>query len=160
MEEDDSPGLRRGLKPELAMHRTSPSAWLALLIKDYKDHTPPDPEVREEALGRLGSYFNKDSLEFEQAADATLAQLRAQRLLFRGEVENQPMSGECLILAHQGFAYWLLAWAPADQAASVPKELDGLSKRFGLTKDRKAWKEKPAQVLAYDAGPLPKGAQQ
>jgi hypothetical protein len=136
--EGDQGSIKQSLKPLLllAMHRSKPTAWLALLARDYKDVVPPDRELREEAVRRLGGYFQKDNLEMEQREDAELAGLRAQRLVFRGEVADAVMSGECYILFHQGNAYWFVTWAPVSEVEEAREEFADLRKRFGLLKDR------------------------
>jgi hypothetical protein len=136
--------MKQSLKPVLllAMHRSKPTAWLALLARDYKDFVPPDKEVREEVIRRLGNYFQKDNLETEQREDGQLAGLRAQRLVFRGEVDDTAMSGECYILVHKGIAYWFVTWAPAREIEEAQGEFANLRRRFALVKDRKDWTEK------------------
>ncbi len=138
--------VKRSLDAVVVMRRTSPRIWLALLAKDYKDHTPLDSTARDEAIRRLGNYFNKDSLEWEQGEDGELAGQRAQRLRFRGEVNNQAMSGECWILAHQGIAYWLLTWAPANAAETAGRDFEDLRRRFALLNNRPDWIEKRPAV--------------
>ncbi len=141
--------IKRGLEAVLVMHRTGPQAWLALLAKDYKDHTPRDSTVRDEATRCLGGYFHKDSLEWEQAEDSELAGQRAQRLLFRGEADNEAMRGECWILAHQGIAYWLLTWAPANVMETAGEEFADLRQRFALLNNRQDWTEKRPAIQTF-----------
>src|SRR5581483_1808444 len=50
-------GIRQDFKGLLALHRELPEAWVVLLARDYKDRTPREREVREEAVRRLGEYF-------------------------------------------------------------------------------------------------------
>src|SRR4029077_20096042 len=109
-EEEEGPA-RASFKAALVLRRTNPSAWMVLFAKDYKDHLPADAELRDEAIRRLGSYFNKENLEWEQEVDSSLADLRAQHLVFRGEINNTSMSGECYCAPQQGLAHWLLTWA-------------------------------------------------
>jgi hypothetical protein len=148
-------GIKQHFKTAvLIMRRSSPDAWLAILVKDYKDRIPQDSEVREEALRRLVGYFSKEHLEWERSGEGILAGLPAQRLLFRGDLANpgEPgsaergpkMSGECHYLLHQGLAYFFLTWSPAHQFDQAQKEFADLRKRFTLIGDRKDWIGKPA----------------
>jgi hypothetical protein len=146
---DDAGSIKRALKADLVLRRTAPNAWLALLMKDYKDQTPADGEVRDELLRRLANYFSKDSLEWEQQKDATLAGQLGQHLLFRGEVEDKAMTGEGFILVHQGLAYWLMGWAPAGEASREQAELDTLPRRFSLLPVQREWKEKRPAVQVF-----------
>jgi hypothetical protein len=153
-QEDTGPALR-DLKAELVLRWTDSSAGLALLAKDYKDHTPSDSEAREEVIRRLGGYFNKEGLGWEQAADTMLAGQRAQRLLFQGEVNNKPTSGECAILAHQGLLYGFVTWAAAIEAEGLQAEFAALRKQLTLVRDRKDWKEKRPPPQVFRGSELP-----
>jgi hypothetical protein len=152
----DDGDIKRDLRAALVLRRREPRAWMALLVKDYKGRTPIDEEVREEAVRRLGGYFNSESLEQESRSDGQLAGHRALRLVFRGEGDNQPMAGECYILVHQGLAYWLFTWAPAGRIEAAQEEFEDLRQRFTLVKeDRPGWAEErrePQEFAGRAAG--------
>jgi hypothetical protein len=50
------------------------------------------------------------------------------------------MSGDCHILFHQGFAYWLYRWCPAGAVEALAVELAAMRDRFGLLNQRPDWK--------------------
>jgi hypothetical protein len=143
--EAEQSGIKLSLKTAVVvMRRTSPDAWFALLVKEYKDRIPTDKEVRDEAVSRLGGYFKKENLEWERAGEGQLAGRPAQRLVFRGEVENQAMSGEGYYLLNQGLAYYFITWAPTEAIDKAQKEFSELRKRLALIGDRRDWTGKPA----------------
>jgi len=141
---EPGPGnIKAGMKACLVMQRPEPQAsWLALVAQDFKDHTPSAAELKDEAVRLLGNYFNKDNLEMS-AGDARLAGLKAQLLVFRGDIEDNPMSGECAMVASHGVAYWFVTWAPAGAADTVQAEFAKLRDRLGLMNERKHWREPP-----------------
>jgi hypothetical protein len=144
----DDPAARTGLKANFALHRTEPSAWLAVAYKDFKTRNPRSGEAVEEGVGRLMEYFGPD-VEWEQQADQRLAGQSAQRLIFQGEVKGRLMRGDCTIVIYQGVAYWFIAWAPLGVWDQVQEEVQAVRGRFGLLRERAAWAEKrpPAKVF-------------
>jgi len=135
--------IKASMKACLVMQRPEPEAsWLALVAQDFKDHTPSAAELKDEAVRLLGNYFNKDNLEMT-SGDTRLAGLKAQLLVFRGETEDNPMSGECAMVASHGIAYWFVTWAPAGAAETIQAEFAKLRDRLGLMNERKHWREPP-----------------
>jgi hypothetical protein len=133
--QEDEGGAKGRLKALLVMRRDKPRAWLALLVKDYKDHPADEAEIRNEALRRLGNLFNKENLESERGEDTSLAGLPAQHLVFRGEVDGINMSGDCHALAHRGLTYWLITWAPtSEMSLLLRQDFEELGKRFRFLK--------------------------
>jgi hypothetical protein len=147
--EKDKSDVGLKLSAALVMRRSGPRAWLALIITDYKDRTPSDSKVLDEALRHLGNGFHKESLEWQQEADGQLGGQRAQCLLFQGDVAGQPISGECYILAHRGLVYWFLTWAPAEELQAGRPEFESLRQRFSLLNERAGWKEKRPAVRTF-----------
>lgn len=133
--------VKSHLKALVALRRTRPEVTFALVVRDFKDRTPRDGEVRDEAIKRLSAYF-ADSLEWEPAEDSEIAGLPAQRLIFRGEGDEGSMAGECHLLAYQGVAYWLITWAPAEAVDRAQDDFVQLRQRFGLLRERESWGEK------------------
>jgi hypothetical protein len=133
--QEDEGGAKGRLKALLVMRRERPRAWLALVVKDYKDKPGDEAEIRHEALRRLGNLFNKENLESEHADDTSLAGLPAQHLVFRGEVDGINMSGECHSVTHHGLTYWLITWAPASEMSPLlPQEFEQVRKNFRFLK--------------------------
>jgi hypothetical protein len=123
----------------LAMHRTHPDAWLALAARDYGQRSPRESELTDDALARLaGSFAN---LDWEAKPEAAIGGQRARHLLFQGQVGDRLMRGDAFLLSHQGIAYTILTWAPAEAAKEVEGELEHVRQGFALLHDRDDWKE-------------------
>jgi hypothetical protein len=121
--------------------------WLALVYVDYKDRMPREDDMLKSAATRLRGYFQK--LEWQQQEGETLGGRPAQRLTFQGEFHDEAMTGECLLLAHQGLAYWVFTWAPAssDQAA-LPDQWTEIRQGFTLLREREGWRGKVPRTAA------------
>jgi hypothetical protein len=110
---------------------------------------PRDDEMLRKALTRLGSYFKPGKPEWEHRDDDTLAGRPARRIAFQGERNNVPMSGECLMLAHQGLAYWFFTWAPSAGDPEVArKEWADIRGGFALLDQREGWTGKVAKRVS------------
>jgi hypothetical protein len=143
-------GVERELGANFAMRRSDPNAWFALAARDYKDRTPRDDEMLREAVARLRKLFKK-GVEWEQRDEDSFADLPAQRLVFTAEnANNVPVSGECLMTAHRGVAYWFFGWTPstADPSvlAAVQQEWGDVRQGFALLKEREGWVGKRPEV--------------
>src|SRR5262249_61616232 len=75
--------LKLDLHTNIAMRRTDPNSWLAILTTDFKTRTPQDAELVDEAERRLHAYF-QEHLESEKKPDGELAGRRACKLEFVG----------------------------------------------------------------------------
>jgi hypothetical protein len=139
---------KQSLRALLVMRRSNPEAWLAVLAKDFKDRTPAEAELRDEAVRRLSAYFS-EHLETEPADPGELGGRAAQRLVFRGQVHDVVLSGECSLLAHQGVGYWFLCWAPAAVVETAQPEFERLRGRFGLLQERDGWQGKGPVVNTF-----------
>jgi hypothetical protein len=138
---------KASLRADLVLQRPAPAGWLAILTKKDRERTPSDDEARREVVQRLGNYFRRENFEWDQGTDAELAGKRAQRIVFNGEAEVKNVAGECLILCHQGIAYFLVTWAPA--GADHHQDLAEMSSRFGILKDVPGWNEKKPAARLY-----------
>lgn len=138
------------LKAPVTLRRTDPNSWLALSLVKNDKRTPQEAELIDEGVSRLRAYF-KD-LEFEQTTERlgkpiVLGGRPAVRVVFRAEAGDVMMVGECLMVAHQGIAYWLTTWAPEMFADQVFDEWERLREGFAILKDRDGWQEKkPKQI--------------
>ncbi len=130
----------------LALRRTEPNAWLALLYRDYKDRMPRDDEVLGAATARLRAYF--PVLEWEQRDEDVLGGRPAQRIIFQGESKSVPVSGECVMTAHGGIAYWFFTWTPSGgDLAAAQEEWAALRQGFALLKERDGWSGKVPELV-------------
>src|SRR5262249_54898612 len=132
------------LKASVVLRRTDPNSWLALSLARNDKRTPQDAELLDEGVRRLREFF-KD-IEFEQTTERVgkpvmLSGHPAVRVVFKGEAGDVIMTGECLMVAHQGIAYWVTTWAPEVHAEQVFDEWERLREGFALLKDRDGWQE-------------------
>src|SRR5262249_36447265 len=102
----------------LVMKRFSPTVWFALYAKDYKKFNPDPGQLLDETVRRLGNSFQK--LEWEEGGELELSGTRAQRLTWRGLLDNATVTGECYVFAHKGIGYELTAWTSVDLAQRSP----------------------------------------
>jgi hypothetical protein len=118
----------------LAMRRTNPDAWFALAARDFKSHSPDKTEVTEEAVKRLGGYFQQ--LEWDPAPDSSLSDQTAWVMNFQGKVDNTLMKGECHILTNKTMAYWFTTWCAVKDARSLASEWPKIRESFILLHGR------------------------
>jgi hypothetical protein len=114
----------------LAMRRTNPDAWFALAARDFKSHTPDKTEVTEEAVKRLGGYFQQ--LEWDPAPDSSLSDQTAWVMNFQGKVDNTLMKGECHILTNKTMAYWFTTWCAVKDGAALASVWPKIREGFNL----------------------------
>jgi hypothetical protein len=139
--------VKIGLKADLAMRRSSPNRWLAIIAKDFKDRNPRDSDLIDEAANRLRGYFQ--DMEYSQPVDAQIAGKKARAIEFQGVANNVQMNGECVLLAHQGFGYWFLTWAPMQEKENASEEWRDLRERFVLLKEREGWQEGVRKQITF-----------
>jgi hypothetical protein len=135
---------RLDLRTGIALRRTEPNGWLAILTADYKNRTPTDADLVDDGVRRLKAYF-KDGLEWEQKPDAQLAGQRAQRLEFVAQQGGVEMTGDAYLLGYNGVGYWFLTWAPTESRDVIAGEWDSIRTGFALGKEREGWAVKPAK---------------
>ncbi len=140
-------------------HDEGGEAWFAVAVQDYGQQRPRDAELMKSAIERLENHF-PDALEL--AKKATKSQLAGedwQVLPFKGTSNSVTWYGECYLLTHHGFGYWLFVassarWGRAEDAAHVKAELDN-GKNFALLTDRKGWREQPPKMDTFHAQNAP-----
>jgi hypothetical protein len=137
--------IRLKLHVNLGLSRDKPRNNLGLFVKDYKTRSPSEAELVDEALGKLRAYLPTFEWELKPKNDGTrLGDRPALRLEFVGvDAEQVPVAGECCIVAHRGFAYWLFTWGPDEDKDALAPEWQALRKRFGLLNHREGWREQP-----------------
>jgi hypothetical protein len=99
-------------------------------------------------MRRLRGYFQ--TWEWENAEEVVLAGKPAHRFKFQGEVDNVLMSGECVMLAYRGYAYWLVTWAPKTEVEAAAGEWAALREGFSLLNQREGWTEKQPKLVAVE----------
>jgi hypothetical protein len=125
------------LRANLLLHRTKPEVWVALTVRDYKTRQPPMTELMDEGLRQLREFFR--GLAEEPRPEADLAGRPAARFVFQGEVGDRLMTGECRVISHQGFGYWLACWCPADQVTDAQSEFVQMIDRLSVLDQRPHW---------------------
>ena len=136
-----------GVAQLLAMRRPDPNAWMVLAARDYQKRAPRDGEMVEEAVNRLGNYFQ--GVEWELKPDEEWAGQRAQRLRFQGDVNQVVMTGDCLFFTNKGLGYWLATWTPAALADQSREELHQVRQGFSLLRERDGWQEATPPVQTF-----------
>lgn len=134
-------------------------AWFAVAVQDYGEQRPSERELMRAAIERLESMFG-DALELaKKATKSQLAGEDCQALPFKGTLNSVTWYGECYLLAHQGFGYWLFVassarWGNTDDATHIKNELDN-GKNFALVTERKGWREQPPKMDTLHAQNAP-----
>jgi hypothetical protein len=129
----------------LLLRHPRPSEVLALFFRDYKTRLPSQAEQVDEALRKLRAYFK--NVEWELKPKQRLAGQPALLLEFQGDDPEQVrMSGQCLALAHRGFAYWFFTWTPLKDREEVEPLWDDLRQRFTLLDQREGWTERSPET--------------
>jgi hypothetical protein len=141
--------MRAAMKwAHLVMRRRDAPVWLALGARDYKKRTPRPAEAVEEGLRRLRSSFAE--LEWSLEGEVPFAGRKAQRLIFQGDVQDAPVSGECYVLVHQGIAYWFATWAARGSAPNAHADFQAARKGFALLGERESWQEARPEVREFE----------
>jgi hypothetical protein len=143
-------GVERELGASFAMRRSDPNAWFAVAVRDYKDRNPRSDELQQEAVNRLKKLFK--GVEQEMRDEERFAGQPAQRFVFSAENANKiAVSGECLMMAYNGIAYWFFGWTPAaaDESvlALVQQEWRDIRQGFALLKEREGWVGKQPEIV-------------
>jgi hypothetical protein len=140
----------------LALRRGNPSDATALFFRDYKTRLPSQAEQIDVALTKLRALLKKLEWELKPKDPATLGGQPALRMEFEGDDPGQVrMSGQCLLLAYRGFAYWFFTWGPLEQREQIEPEWDGLRQGFRLLNEREGWTEKPRETEPIQGKKLP-----
>jgi hypothetical protein len=131
--------LAKRLGGVLAFRLASLDAVVVLVVRDYPKTIPTAGELRDTIIARLRQY-PVSVLHFEDKSEgATFGGRPASRLVFQGQVDNVPASGDVHYLAHQGKAYWLVRWCPSTDVEKVAGGLADLAGRFTLLDLRPDW---------------------
>jgi hypothetical protein len=140
--QDDAVKLH--FRVNLAMSRQHPSNHLALFLKDYKTSMPTEGELRREALGKLDAYFGSPEWELKPDREILLGGQPARVIEFAGtDPEHVGVTGECVILAHRGYAYWFFTWGPEEDKGRLLPQWQALREGFQLLGGREGWRALP-----------------
>jgi hypothetical protein len=149
-------GVERKFKALTAIYRKDPEAWFAVTYKDFGTRSPGEAEMQTEALARLDGYFT-DDLQWDYLPEGRVSGQRARRLQFRGKLNNVVSHGECWMLHHQGFGFWLYIWAGRKQIAE--QEFAHLHRDpnsgFVLAGERRGWTEQPPETTSFKSEKYP-----
>jgi hypothetical protein len=131
--------LAKRLGGVLAFRLERPAAYVVFIVRDFPKAAPTAGELRESLVARL-RLFPITNLRFEdKTAGATFGGRSANRLVFQGEIDKTPVSGDVHYLTHEGKAYWLVRWCPAAEVEKVAGGLADLAARFALLDLRPDW---------------------
>lgn len=149
--------LKHRLRAIVALERSDPDVWLAVDVKDYGTIRPRDAELVKRAVELLERNFGENLEINGEPQERELAGVRAKCLEFRGDVNSVRWHGECYVLAHHGFGYWVIvAGGPKlEFAQQVLAELQKDKRGFVLDTERKGWSEQPPRLIAYRAAKYP-----
>ena len=143
--------LRAGLKAVLALRRSDTSdAWLAVGAKDYGTRKPREAELIKEGKEHLEGYFG-ETLELAEKTDsAELAGQAAQRLEFKGQINQVFWWGECFLFTRNGIGYWFIMAAPKlEEAQQELAELQKDNRGLVLIDERRGWREQPPNLDSF-----------
>ncbi len=125
--------------------------WFAIAVQDFGFRKPREGELVNGASERLRALFG-DSLQLDsnRLEAAKIGGLDASRCRFEGK-NNVAWKGECYLVPHHGFAYWVLIAGPTyEDAQQQFAELEG-QKAFAFTTDRRGWTEQPPELDIFFA---------
>jgi hypothetical protein len=126
--------------------------WFAIYVKDHGMTKPRDAEMLRIAIDKLEGHFGED---MELAAKAEPFKfgpqaLPAQKLHFRGVVNDAKWDGECHMFFNNGIAYWLFMASPDSKVvAHFADELP--EKLVFVVSDRRGWREQPPPVENFSS---------
>jgi hypothetical protein len=137
--------LKQAMGANLALTKSEGGAGLAIFARDYKTRTARDAEMHDQAVIWLEISFR--GFEFEMCPDQMLDGQGARRFEFQGELDHVLIKGECLMTARRGYAYWVVAWAPAYHRDTGVMEWRTAIAGFHFLNNREGWVEKkPRQI--------------
>jgi hypothetical protein len=115
---------------------------------DYGKQRPRDAELLQRMIQRLEACFGERLEVSSEPESRTFADLPAQVLTFRGEIEGVFWTGEAYTFTNHGFGYWLFMAAPQLEVAQAiladlqqPKGMG-----FRLDDRRQGWTEQPPEM--------------
>lgn len=142
--------LRTHLNALGAWRNKQENLWLAVAVKDFGMQKPREAELVQSAIERLEAHFG-DGLELAAKTEpADFAGTAAQKLTFKGQLGTIISWGQCIMLTHHGFGYWIFLAGPTlEDTRPLEDELRKEDTGFALETDRRGWREQPPLVEAF-----------
>ncbi len=153
-------GVESRMALQIALTRLEPRCHVALFYRDYKNRSPSEAELLDEALKKLRIYFKQVDYEDpflsdKKAPSGTLGGKPALVVEFQGtDPETVVMRGQCHALTWRGYAYWFFAWGPADNREVLDESWVALRDHFQLLNGRDGWKEAPREKFPFQGTAL------
>jgi DNA-directed RNA polymerase subunit RPC12/RpoP len=124
--------------------------WLAVAVKDYGNQKPRTAELVKAGIEKLEVHFGEGLELAAKTEPADFAGAAAQKLTFKGQLGPVTWWGECIMLSHHGFAYWIFLAGPTlEDIQPLENELNKEETGFALETDRKAWREQPPRTETF-----------
>jgi hypothetical protein len=144
-------GIRQGLGAITAWKGVEKDGWFAVAARDYGQARPREAEMLRTGIERLEQYFEGGVELADKPEPANWGQADAQRLFFKGQVHAVTWRGYMVMLAHNGFGYWLYAAAPSEEEAQelLDKDLKPGAQGFFVDSERKGWREQPPKMKSF-----------
>ncbi len=124
--------------------------WLAVAVEDFGTRSPREAELVQSAIKRLEAHFG-EALELAAKTEpADFARTAAQKLTFKGQRGTVVWWGECIMLTHHGFGYWIfLAGPTVEDTQPLADELNHEATGFALETDRRGWRAQPPPLETF-----------
>jgi hypothetical protein len=124
--------------------------WLAIAVKDFGMQRPREAEMLQSGVDRLEQRFGENLELAPKAEPVELAGIAGQKLTFKGQRGAVVSMGECIMLSHHGFAYWIFLGGPkTEDVEPVIAELTRAETGLSLVTDRKGWREQPPKTESF-----------
>jgi len=123
-------------------------AWVAVAVQDFGFRKPREGELLNGAIDRLRNLF-EDSLQINAKLEpTTISGLPAWRCTFKGTL-NVVWWGECYLVAHHGFGYWVFIAAPTTEGVQHQFAEFEEQRAITFTTDRLGWTEQPPELETF-----------
>jgi hypothetical protein len=145
--------LKNRLKAVAAFKRSDPDAdsWLAVAVQDFSFRNPREGEFVNGAIDRLRAQFGDSLMINTKLEPAMLGGVEASRCAFEGRINVVVWCGDCYLVPHHGFAYWIFVASPVEgRAQQQLAELDE-QKALAFTTERRGWAEQPPELDTFAA---------
>ncbi|MBY0525025.1 MAG: hypothetical protein K2R98_16590 [Gemmataceae bacterium] len=129
-------------KVNLIFKRGTPPAWMAVIAKDFKTHTPRERELVDLFSGRMRDYLGV--AQQGDTEEAKLAGQPAMRIAFRGNIDKfGEIVGEAYLMAFNSYGYALVTWTAEESYPKVGRDFEDLRKNFAILNPKLPAVKKP-----------------
>ncbi len=144
-------GIRQGLGAITAWKGVEKDGWFAVAARDYGQAKPREAELLRTGIERLEQYFEGGLELADKPEPANWGQTEAQRLFFKGQVHAVTWRGYMVMLAQNGFGYWLYVAASSEDEAEelLAKDLKPGAQGFFPDTERKGWRAQPPKMKSF-----------